>query len=247
MSLDRNDTAWIWSALPHVHMYLNSWSPGTGILGSWGSRLLGNRVLDHSSVLLATWSLFYHTHWVVSNMVPHSCLPWYDGLSRRKKLPFRSKDWSSNWSSLRCLFCAFVCQVVVIFRVLILRQIFVLIPLSHPDATSVLHLPCGLCIIFLLLNHPPHSEHCSSFSTAVSFQSLSQQLPFQVLPILCPSKANNGPAQSCVRSCCPSLKTITDWESFSLGCLTLNVLWKEAQPLLVPAINTCLLAEHYNL
>lgn len=64
----------------------------------------------------------------------------------------------------------------------------------------------------------PHSEHCTSFSTAVSFQSLSQQLPFQVLPILlCPSKANNGPAQSCVRLCCPSLKTITDWESFSLG------------------------------
>lgn len=158
MSLDRNDTAWIWNALPHVHMYLNSWSPGTSILGSWGSRLLGNRVLDHSSVLLATWSLFYHTHWVVSNMVPHSCLPWYDGLSRKKKLPFRSKDWSSNWSSLRCLFCAFVCPVVVIFRVLILRQIFVLIPLSHPDATCVLHLPCGLCIIFLLLNLP-HTQN----------------------------------------------------------------------------------------
>lgn len=108
----------------------------------------------------------------------------------------------------------------------------------------------ALCLVHYIstTESSPQSDHCAFFSTAVSFQSLSQQLSFQVLPtLLCPSKANNGPAPSCVRPCCPPLKTITDWEKFSLGCLTLNVLWNEAQPLLVPAINTCLLAEHYNL
>lgn len=243
MGLDRNDTSWIWSSLPHLYMYLNNWSPGTGILGSWGSRLLGNRVFGHSSVLLGTWSLFYLTHWVMSNLSLTHAFHAMMGLAETK-FSFILKDWNSNWSSLTCLLCAFVCPVVVIFRVLILRQIFVLIPLSRPDATSVLHLPSVLCIVFLYWIFPTLRALYFLY-TAISFQSLSQPLSFQVLPtFLCLSKTNKGPAHSCMRPCCPPLKTITNWEKFSLGC-ECTVKWSTA--LVVPAINTCLLVEHYNL
>ena len=85
-----------------------------------------------------------------------------------------------------------------------------------PHLSCTCPVPCALyfyCWIF------PTLRALYFLYTAISFQSLSQPLSFQILPtLLCPSKTNKGPAHSCVRQCCPPLKTITDWEKFSLGC-----------------------------
>lgn len=126
-------------------------------VGSLGAGLKGYR-----SSLLSTCSP-YLTHWLTRNMIPLPYLPCHDklyALSEHKI--FLSDHWIEAITAFSEIFCQWACLSgnSNFFSVLILRQVSILISLTHPGTTFVLYLPCAFCIAFLL-SYLPHTQRNS--------------------------------------------------------------------------------------